>query len=210
MGMDCPDREWFELSYSSFSNCITFGAVSENGPQPKFLSDIGQLARRFIVILVLGFWLGGFTFYASVVIHTGHRVFGGQREVGFLTQEVTRWLNVSAVIALAVLLWNVLAEARGANCWIATALGFTWIVMLAIQVVLFRLHPALDRLLQADTQAILDRSAFHHLHKLYMNLSTAQWSAGLLHILLMFWLWRMGDSSRRRVITGTHQADLVR
>ena len=66
---------------------------------PGKMSRAFLMMRRFLVILAIGFWLGGFTFYASVVIHTGHRVFGSRLEVGFLTQQVTRWLNVSSVVA---------------------------------------------------------------------------------------------------------------
>ena len=42
------------------------------------LRDFMEAFRRFLVIAVVAFWLGGFTFYASVVIHTGHRVFGSR------------------------------------------------------------------------------------------------------------------------------------
>ena len=78
--------------------------------------DHAEVGRRFLVVLALGFWLGGFTFYAGVVIHAGHRVFGSARETGFLTQQVTTWLNFSGWLALAILFWNGLAawKMRGA------------------------------------------------------------------------------------------------
>src|SRR6266542_4754949 len=130
------------------------------------------MMRRFLVILAIGFWLGGFTFYASVVIHTGHRVFGSRLEVGFLTQQVTRWLNVSSVVGLTVLLWNGLADWKTAKTWLRASLALTWITMVAVQVALFGLHPVLDRMLDVETHQILQQSAFHSVHKLYMNLST--------------------------------------
>src|SRR5689334_8725515 len=52
-------------------------------------------ARRFIVISAIAFWLGGFTFYAGVAIPTGVEVLGTHKAVGFITQGVTRWLNVA-------------------------------------------------------------------------------------------------------------------
>src|SRR2546421_12981299 len=91
----------------------TVGAMTraEQREWLRQVSECAAIARRFLVIVALGFWLGGFTFYAGVVIHTGHRVVGGMRETGFLTQQVTGWLNVSGVAALAILLWNAIA------CW---------------------------------------------------------------------------------------------
>src|SRR5947209_1588383 len=112
---------------------------------------IGRLVQRFIVVLALGFWLGGFTFYAGVVIHVGHRVFHGQREVGFLTQQVTNWLNLSGGIALAILLWNALTSGRRLQRWLRTAIWLTWLAMVALQIFLFQLHPQLDAMLDPET-----------------------------------------------------------
>jgi len=52
--------------------------------------DTIHVFRRYLIFAAVAFWLGGFTFYASVVIHTGHRVFGSRVETGFLTQQVTQ------------------------------------------------------------------------------------------------------------------------
>jgi len=156
-------------------------------------------ARRFIVILALGFWLGGFTFYASVVIHTGHRVFHGQREVGFLTQQVTHWLNLSGAAALAILFWNVLMEGRKTTTWLRSGLWLTWLAMVIVQVTLFALHPRLDALLNIETHRILPGSGFRRTHNLYMNLSTIQWAAGLSHLWLLLLVWRSSDLLLHRV-----------
>lgn len=155
--------------------------------------DFVETTRRFLVILAVGFWLGGFTFYAGVVIHTGHRVFGSARETGFLTQQVTNWLNISGACALLILLWNVLALRKQFGRWSRALLWLTWGLMVALQITLFLMHPALDQMLDVEAHRILDRARFHQLHKLYMNLSTAQWSAGLLHIWVALRAWRSSD-----------------
>src|SRR5436190_19571918 len=67
-----------------------------------------ELMRRYLFTVATALWLGGFTFYSTVVIHTGHRVLGGLLEVGFVTQRVTSWLNLIGVVALLVLLWLVI------------------------------------------------------------------------------------------------------
>ena len=78
--------------------------------------------RQMLTVLALSFWFGGFTFYGSVVVPTALKVLGEHRAVGFITQPVTAWLNRIGVAALAVLLWNVVAErarpaGRSAGRW---------------------------------------------------------------------------------------------
>ena len=159
----------------------------------RVLTEYAELGRRFLVILGVGFWLGGFTFYAAVVIHIGHRVFGSARETGFLTQQVTGWLNLSGSVALGVLFWNALAARRMRGGWLKSGLWLTWGLMAGIQVALYALHPVLDQTLDLQTHQILERSRFHHQHLVYMNLSTCQWAAGMLHTLLALLIWRWCD-----------------
>jgi hypothetical protein len=157
--------------------------------------DFIELARRFLVIAAVAFWLGGFTFYASVVIHTGHRVFGSRLETGFLTQQVTHWLNFSGVITLTILLANGFVDWRHASRWIKSCLWLTWAIMAAVLAALYIMHPMLDRMLDIEAHRFLDRSRFHGLHAAYMNLSTTQWAVGLLHLWLTLLVWRAGPAS---------------
>jgi hypothetical protein len=160
-------------------------------------SAVLTILQRFIVIIGLAFWMGGFTFYAGVVIHVGHRVFGTMRETGFLTQQVTLWLNRSGAIVLALLIVNLrLTPARTFLAWrvVATA---TIVVMIVAQIFLFKLHPRMDAFLDASNQTIHDRPAFRHEHLLYMNVSTIQWAAALLHLCSLLILWRESDRSDR-------------
>ena len=158
-----------------------------------------EMARRFVVIVALGFWLGGFTFYAGVVIHTGHRVFGSARETGFLTQQVTHWLNLSGVVAMAVLLWNALAARGGSSTWRKWILWLTLALMVAIQFALYALHPVLDGMLDTQTHRILEKAKFYRWHQAYMNLSTLQWVAGLAHTFVALLIWRTHDTREGRV-----------
>jgi hypothetical protein len=151
------------------------------------------LLLRYLVLIGLAFWMGGFTFYAGVVIHVGHRVFGTMRETGFLTQQVTLWLNRSGAIVLAILILNLLLTRRQiAPRWWITAAA-TLAIMIAVQIALFELHPRLDAFLDASTQIIRERPAFHREHLMYMNLSTAQWTAALIHLWTLLVLWRKSD-----------------
>lgn len=152
-------------------------------------ADYLELIRRYLVLLATALWFGGFTFYSLVVIHTGHKVFGGMREVGFLTQQVTWWLNLIGVVALLILLWNALVCWRQTQPLVCSGLLATWLVMGLIELALFALHPHLDQMLDPHGYAILQRASFRHLHNWYVNLSTIQWGATLLHLWLVLAAW---------------------
>ncbi len=100
--------------------------------------------RRFLVASGLGLWLGGFTFYSAVVIHVGAEILGDHRPVGFITQEVSNWLNLIGAIVLAILLWNMAAIWPAATRCRQTGLIVTWLSMAIGMVALVVLHHALD------------------------------------------------------------------
>lgn len=138
--------------------------------------------RRFLFIAAVAFWLGGFTFYGSVVIPTGIEVLHGHVKQGFITQQVTNWLNVAGAIALPILLWNTLALWKIRGRLARFIMLITWAIMAAVQIQLFLLHPHLDRLLDMQAREVLDYDRFDMLHRLYLISSTVQWTAGVLHV----------------------------
>ncbi|MBA3938049.1 MAG: hypothetical protein H0X38_11350 [Planctomycetes bacterium] len=143
---------------------------------------------------VVIFWLGGFTFYAGVVIPTAHGVLGSHREVGFITQAVTFWINVSGGVAAVLLLVNLWRMDRSMR-WLCRSAWATWSVITVAQVALVVLHPALDGMLDAKDHEFLDRAGFHHLHRIYLIIATVQWCATLPHVGLLFVAWQSQDRS---------------
>src|SRR5215469_3439353 len=89
------------------------------------------MLRRFAVLLMFALWMGGFTFYTLIVIPTGGKVLdGGERDVGFITQQVTIWLNWIGVAALPVFFdWHRRYMAVASLQWLA-ALGYMWMTLL--------------------------------------------------------------------------------
>ena len=74
--------------------------------------------RRLFAILLLAVWWGGFTFYALVVVPTGHQVLRSKVRQGFITQQVTNQLNVLGAVTLALLLWQWVAVLKcGVDDW---------------------------------------------------------------------------------------------
>lgn len=128
------------------------------------------------------------------MIPVAHDVLGNHTDVGFITRRVTNWLNVVSVPALAILGWNALAARRVGRPLQRRALAGTWALMVALQVVLFALHPAMDRLLDARAHAVLQPARSYGLHRAYLIASATQHVAGVLHVwwVLVGWRCRTG------------------
>jgi hypothetical protein len=147
--------------------------------------------RRYLVVAAFCFWQGGFTFYASVVVPVGQEVFG-HLDQGFITRQVTFFLNLSGVIACLILAWDLFGSGgqRGSGQVGRIAL---WLVLVGALAVLFRMHSQLDRLLDLDALVVADPGAFHPLHRLYLWVSTMQWAAALVYLALTLRTWRAED-----------------
>ncbi|HEV3415682.1 MAG TPA: hypothetical protein VG056_02670 [Pirellulales bacterium] len=162
----------------------------------------GPVVRRFLVASGLGLWLGGFTFYGAVVIKVGEAVLGSHRPVGFITQEVSHWLNLIGAVAVALLLWNIAAEWAAVGPWRRFGLAATWIIMVAGLAALVVIHRFLDGVLEVETQEILNYKQFIWLHRFYLAISTIQWAAGLLHAWLL--LLPSSPALEKVAISGPH------
>ena len=142
------------------------------------------IIRRFFLMAAIGFWIGGFTFYASVAVPVGMEVLGSHLRQGFITQQVSRWLNISAIFALAIFAWNAMAVWGRIGKRAKFILAGSLTIMIAIQVELFILHPYLDRLLDVSAHKIIgDSDQFDMLHNVYLTSTTVQWAFSLLHVL---------------------------
>lgn len=138
-----------------------------------------RMVVDYLAICAWAFWMGGFSFYFGVVIRVGSDVVGDSSQ-GFVTQGATWWLNIAAVVALALLF---------ASAWIAKnrlALS-AWIVMVVCQAILFAIHAHLDALLDSSSQTILQRPPFAISHEWYEFTSAIQWLFAMLFI--GFWLF---------------------
>jgi hypothetical protein len=150
------------------------------------------LARRFLVLLALMFWQGGFTFYAAVVVPTGQRVLGDPTDQGFITRQVTQYLNLSGAVALLILALDLIAAAREAT-WARRLRWLSWLGMVGTLVALVWLHPRIDQYLDPELRAVVNHRAFRAGHRTYLWLSTVQWGCGLAYAWLTLRAWREAD-----------------
>ena len=142
-------------------------------------SEQMQLLRRYLTILLLAMWMGGFTFYALIVIPTATKVLGNERQVGFTTQQVTHWLNLIGIVAILVFLWNAVAAGNGQTRWRRRGLMLAWGVMVLAHIGLFATHSVMDGLLDSKAFKVHDYDHFVNLHTTYLGFATTQWVAAL-------------------------------
>ena len=146
------------------------------------------MIRRFLVVVALMYWQGGFTFYAAVVVPTGTEVLGSAAEQATVTRRVTYDLNVAGAVALAIFAWDTLTTRHvRAGRW------FAWSVMAATLGVLVVLRGHLDAMFIADDLKILDRPTFRFWHRTYLWVSTVQWAAAVLFTVFSLAAWRADD-----------------
>ena len=154
------------------------------------------LLRRFVVLVALSFWQGGFTFYAAVVVPVGQQVFGHLRQ-GFITQQVTFYMNLAGAVALLLLVWDLLG-AQDAARWRRTMRWLLWGGMTAALLWLYWLHGQMDALLVFKGRIIRDAESFRTLHRLYLWISTVQWGCGLLYLVVTMVVWSREDRGSKK------------
>lgn len=150
------------------------------------------LLRRSLVVMALMFWQGGFTFYASVVVPIGQKVLESHLEQGFITRQVTNYLNLSGAVALLPLAWD-MAVSRDHSAGRRRLRWLSWAIMVLTLGVLVWLHGHLDDLLDPKAVRILDGRIFRTGHRWYLWISTIQWAFGIVYTVLALLAWRDED-----------------
>ena len=154
-----------------------------------------ERVRRFLLFQAWIIWQGGFVFYAAVVVPVGSDVLGSATIQGFVTREVTNWLNALGVAYHLLLAWNLAADRGIRHRRTRFGLGATSAILL---LALLILHPVLDSFLDAVEQTVREPKAFYRWHIVYLWCSTVQW----LLALVQAWLMISGASRRARPIPG--------
>jgi hypothetical protein len=161
-------------------------------PLSTFDAAMPSLLRRFLVLVALMFWQGGFTFYAAVVVPVGQEELGSHLQQGFITRQVTNYLNLSGAVALIVFGWDIAAtrERSAARRWTRWA---AWLGMMVTLLALAWLHQQLDQLLNLELRELANPKVFRGAHRWYLWLSTVQWAFGLGYAVLALQAWRAED-----------------
>lgn len=145
---------------------------------------------RWLGLLALAVWLGGFTFYSAVVVPLLHEAFD-KLQVGMVTQQATDILNLIGLAAL-VLAWLEVAVG-GRRPWHAARLGLLAVDSL-ILAALIGLHLRMDQRLESGALG-----GFYPMHRVYLWLSTAQWFVNV----MLLGVWARAHSEALRPSSST-------
>jgi hypothetical protein len=148
------------------------------------------LLRRFLFVLALFLWQGGFTFYSAVVIPTGFHVLGSHREQARITAEVAKVLNLTGVLVLPILLWDALASDPRQRRRLVRLL--LWLLLALSQGGLLLLYPVLAQGFDPATRTIQD-AGFKLEHAAYIWISTGQLALALVLLWLSLRSWQASD-----------------
>lgn len=159
-------------------------------------SQILQTFRRFIVLVALMFWQGGFMFYGGVVVPVGSQVLGSDTQQGFITQAVTNALNLAGLVCLVIWGVNLYWERRDVSRFETAAWGTTFVLLAALVLI----HLGMDEVLDVKSTSVTNHTRFGMFHKLYIGISSIQWllSLSLLFATLLRW------SRERETSIGDH------
>lgn len=145
-----------------------------------------QLLRRFVLLVSLIFWQGGFMFYGGVVVPVGSHVLGSDTQQGFITQAVTNYLNLAGIVCLLVWCLDYCCDRQRG---VSKLEWFSLLLMFALQIVLVVVHLKMDQLLDGKTTSVIDPRQFGTFHKIYIGSSSLQWMIGLFMLLLALRRW---------------------
>jgi len=147
------------------------------------------LIRRFLVVLALMFWMGGFMFYGAVVVPTNRIELKDMPQRGTITQHVTEWMNFAGTLALLVLFVDTYASAAGSQRW----RWVCWAGMVIPHLFLIWLHRELTKQMSAPGFHQSDIKGFLIWHRVYLITNTVQWFAGMVFLGLTLRQWRRED-----------------
>jgi hypothetical protein len=133
-----------------------------------------RLIRLYLALSAWALWMGGFSFYFGVVVPIGGQLSGGSQQ-GFVTQQVTYWLNGIGAGALGLLLWEAIGRRN-------RLLMGSWIVLAVLQVGLIVMHRQLDLLLDGPSRSIMNEAKFATWHEWYEFASAIQWFTGMVYL----------------------------
>lgn len=129
--------------------------------------------RRTLAHLLLALWWGGFTFYTTVVVSVGTAVLHSATKQGFITLQVTHYLNALAGLALAAVLWELWARRKAVQVRRLTEIA--WLVAVLALLAQVVVHGRMTALLDVPHREVLDEGLFYRFHRLYLCLASAQW-----------------------------------
>ena len=123
-------------------------------------------------IIALSIWWGAFTFYAGIVVSVGMRVLASHTEMGFITEQVTVYLNSFSLIIFLIFAYCLHNEEFTDNSLVEQ---ITAISIIGFQLLLFLMHFYMTDLLDFEKHTIINQDNFYLLHRIYLIIEIVIW-----------------------------------
>jgi hypothetical protein len=123
-------------------------------------------------IIALSLWWGAFTFYAGIVVPVGMNVLGSHTEMGFITQQVSIYINIFSLIIFLFIAYCLKNEEFTNNKLVEEIAAIS---LIGFQILLFLLHNYQTDLLDFENHKIINRANFYLLHRIYLIVETLIW-----------------------------------
>ena len=149
------------------------------------------IINRTLLLASFAMWFGGFGFYVSIVVPIGTDVLGSSLNQGMITRQVTQWINVFGGIAVAMMLLESLLTWKYLPVALRLMQLGLCLLMIAALIGLVNLHPILDSMIDVAEVEVTDQVNFYPLHRVYLWVSTIQWIAAWIWLLVLMICWRM-------------------
>jgi hypothetical protein len=123
-------------------------------------------------IITLSIWWGVFTFYACIVVPVGMDVLGSHTQMGFVTQEITKYLNIISLILFIIYAYTLRNDEFSEDVLIEQIISFS---LIGFQLLLFVIHIFLTDLLDFKNHIVLNQEKFYVFHRVYLIIETLIW-----------------------------------
>jgi hypothetical protein len=152
------------------------------------------MARRIAVLAAFCFWMGGFVFYAGVVVPIARRTLNPPTQQAFITNQVSVVIHLAGALALVLMFADSQTACDPHPRRVRWRRGLC-LLLTAAHGLLVWAHWQISGQLDAGTGSIGPAENWYPFHRVYLLTATVQVFAASAWMILTLFAWRREDRS---------------